>query len=65
MTRADPLARQIEHFGRVVRGEAEPIVSARDGLQNLRITEAIVAAAKSGSLNLCAAEKGRDGETMK
>ena len=50
MTRADPLARQIEHFGRVVRGEAEPIVSARDGLQNLRITEAIVAAAKSGSI---------------
>jgi predicted dehydrogenase len=50
MTRADPLALQIEHFGRVIRGEVEPIVSARDGLQNLRVTEAIVEAARSGSL---------------
>lgn len=50
MQRADPLALQMEHFGRVVRGEAEPIVSARDGLQNLRITEAIVEAARSGRI---------------
>lgn len=50
MTRDDPLKHQIEHFGRVVRGEAEPIVSARDGLQNLRITEAIVKAAATGSI---------------
>ena len=35
-------------FGAVVRGEAEPLVSARDGLANLRVTEAIVEAAKSG-----------------
>lgn len=42
MTRDDPLALQMEHFGRVVRGEAAPIVSARDGVQNLRVTEAIV-----------------------
>ena len=46
--RDDPLKHQIEHFGAVVRGEAEPIVSARDGLANLRVTEAIVAAAKAG-----------------
>jgi predicted dehydrogenase len=50
MTRDDPLARQIEHFGRVARGEARPIVSARDGLQNLRITEAIAEAARTGSI---------------
>lgn len=50
MQRADPLALQMEHFGQVVRGEAEPIVSARDGLQNLRITEAIVEAARSGRI---------------
>lgn len=50
MTRDDPLKHQIEHFGRVVRGEAQPIVSARDGLQNLRITEAIVEAARTGSI---------------
>ena len=34
MTRADPLARQLEHFGAVIRGEASPLVSARDGLAN-------------------------------
>jgi predicted dehydrogenase len=48
MVRDDPLKHQIEHFGAVVRGEAEPLVSARDGLLNLRITEAIVEAAKTG-----------------
>ncbi|MDE1180372.1 Gfo/Idh/MocA family oxidoreductase [Paraburkholderia sp.] len=47
---ADPLARQIEHFGEVVRGEAMPLVSLDDGLQNLRITEAIVTAARSGAI---------------
>jgi predicted dehydrogenase len=40
----------MEHFGRVVRGEAKPIVTARDGLRNLRITEAIVKAAKTGAV---------------
>jgi len=46
--RADPLARQIEHFAAVVRGEAEPLVTCRDGLQNLRVTDAIAEAARSG-----------------
>jgi len=50
LTRDDPLEHQMEHFGRVVRGEAKPIVTARDGLQNLRITEAIVKAAKTGAV---------------
>lgn len=50
MTRDDPLARQIEHFGRVIRGEVEPIVRARDGLQNLRVIEAIAEAAYSGKI---------------
>jgi predicted dehydrogenase len=49
MVRDDPIKHQMEHFGAVVRGEAEPLVSARDGLQNLRVTEAIVQAAQSGS----------------
>ncbi len=48
MVRDDPLKRQIEHFGAVIRGETEPLVSARDGLANLRVTEAIVAAAQAG-----------------
>jgi predicted dehydrogenase len=48
VTRRDPLQQQLEHFCAVIRGEAEPLVSARDGLQNLRVTEAISAAARSG-----------------
>jgi predicted dehydrogenase len=49
MVRDDPIKHQMEHFGAVVRGEAAPLVNARDGLANLRVTEAIVAAAKSGT----------------
>jgi predicted dehydrogenase len=48
MVRDDPLKHQMEHFGQVVRGEASPLVSAQDGLMNLRVTEAIVEAARSG-----------------
>jgi len=48
VTREDPLQLQLEHFGAVVRGNALPLVTARDGLANLRVTEAIVEAARSG-----------------
>ncbi len=48
MTREDPLARQIEHFGAVIRGKVKPIVSARDGCENLRITHAIVESSRTG-----------------
>ncbi len=48
MVRDDPIKHQMEHFGAVVRGEVESRVSAHDGLLNLRITEAIVEAAKTG-----------------
>ena len=37
----------MEHFGTIGRGEAEPLVNVRDGLENLRITQAIVQTAKS------------------
>lgn len=46
--RADPLTRQLDHFCAVIRGEVEPLVTARDGLQNVRVVEAIAAAARSG-----------------
>jgi predicted dehydrogenase len=49
LERADPLAAQIEHFAAVIRGDAEPLVSGRDGLQNLRVTEAIAEAARTGA----------------
>ncbi|HSC22284.1 MAG TPA: Gfo/Idh/MocA family oxidoreductase [Casimicrobiaceae bacterium] len=45
--RRDPLALQIAHFVAVIRGEAAPLVSARDGLRNLRVVEAIAQAAAS------------------
>jgi len=50
LERADPLANQIEHFAAVVRGDARPLVSARDGLMNLRVTDAIAEAAKTGQV---------------
>jgi len=46
--RTDPLASQIEHFAAVIRGEAKALVSGRDGLQNLRVIDAIVEAARTG-----------------
>jgi predicted dehydrogenase len=56
LVRDDPLVHQLEHFGAVVRGEVEPLVSARDGLANVRVTEAIVEAARCGrSVELAAA----------
>jgi len=56
LVRDDPLKHQLEHFGAVVRGEAEPLVSARDGWRNLQVTEAILDAARLG----CAVELALD-----
>jgi predicted dehydrogenase len=46
----DPMERQMAHFCDVIRGRAEPLVSARDGLQNLRVVEAVAEAARSERL---------------
>lgn len=48
--RTDPLERQLAHFCDVIEGTAEPYVTVFDGLQNLRITEAIAEAARSGTI---------------
>lgn len=50
LVREDPLALQIAHFAQVIRGQAPPLVSVHDGLQNLRVTEAISEAARSGRI---------------
>jgi len=50
MERDDPLRHQMAHFGAVVRGEAEPLVTALDGLRNLKITEGIALAARTGRM---------------
>jgi predicted dehydrogenase len=51
--RQDPLERQIEHFARVIRSGAAPLVTARDGLQNVRVAGAIARAASTrGSVEI-------------
>jgi predicted dehydrogenase len=50
LERADPLERQLANFCAVIRGEAKPVVTARDGLENLRVVEAIKQAAASGGI---------------
>ncbi|GAA3685024.1 Gfo/Idh/MocA family oxidoreductase [Arthrobacter ginkgonis] len=46
--RQDPLDLQLDHFAAVVRREAEPKVTARDGLQSLRVVQAVIEAARTG-----------------
>jgi predicted dehydrogenase len=48
--RRDPLAEQISHFCAVIRGDAAPLVTGWDGVQNLLVTEAIVEAARTGTV---------------
>jgi len=47
-TAEDPLKAQIRHFCDVIRGLASPMVSGREGLQTLKVVEAIKQAALSG-----------------
>ncbi len=44
----DPLARQVAQFAAVIRGEAEPLVSGREGLETLRVITAVKQAAETG-----------------
>ena len=44
----DPLLDQMEHFGHVIRGDAQPLVSAEEGAKSLKVVEAIAKAAASG-----------------
>ena len=46
--RTDPLANQVEHFVSVIRGEATPVCSGRDGLKTLQVVEAVLEAARTG-----------------
>ena len=46
--RSDPLADQVTHFAAVIRGEAEPICSGRDGLKTMRVVDAVVESARTG-----------------
>jgi predicted dehydrogenase len=48
-TKLDPLKEQFKHFLHVIRGQETPRVTAFDGLQNLKIIEAIYSSAKTGT----------------
>jgi len=48
VSRDNPLALQMAHFFDMARGRVPPLVSAQDGLQNLRVVEAVREAARSG-----------------
>ncbi|MEW5980070.1 MAG: Gfo/Idh/MocA family oxidoreductase [Acidobacteriota bacterium] len=46
----DPLRLQIRHFCRVIRGQEQPLVSGREGLSSLTLTEAVKEATRTGKL---------------
>lgn len=48
--RTDPLTAQLDNFLDVIEGTADPVVSAFDGLQNLKVIEAIQQSAKSQTM---------------
>ncbi|RXJ72826.1 oxidoreductase [Veronia nyctiphanis] len=48
LERDDPLRLQLQHFCNVIRKTEPPLVTVHDGLQNLRVTEAVVKAVKEG-----------------
>jgi predicted dehydrogenase len=55
---ADPLVRQLEHFCDVIRGHVQPLVPARDAVRTLRVTQAVVEAARSGDTVWCGPGNG-------
>ena len=50
VVRQDPLERQLENFLDVILGVADPVVTAFDGAQNVRVVEAIRRSAETKSL---------------
>jgi predicted dehydrogenase len=46
--KTDPIANQIKHFAEVIRGEAKPICTGRDGLKALMVVEAVVESSRTG-----------------
>ena len=48
VSKADPVAAQLDHFLNVIAGRVDPLVKAEDGLRNIEVLEAIKTAAKQG-----------------
>ncbi|WP_342360916.1 Gfo/Idh/MocA family oxidoreductase [Terrarubrum flagellatum] len=49
-TPEDPLRAQIRHFCDVIRNGAEPVVSGREGLNTLKVIEAVKESARTGKM---------------
>ena len=45
---SDPLVNQISHFAAVIRQEEQPLISGEEGLENLRVMEAMLKSANIG-----------------
>lgn len=58
----DPLVEQIRHFAAVIRGDAAPRVSGREGLRTLEVVEAIHRSAETGA-TVALAEPELEGAT--
>lgn len=50
VVRADPLERQLDNFIDVILGRGEPVVTAFDGAQNLKVADAIRRSAETSTL---------------
>ncbi|HSC27670.1 MAG TPA: Gfo/Idh/MocA family oxidoreductase [Vicinamibacterales bacterium] len=46
----DPLVRQVRQFAAVIRGEEAPLAPAREGLETLRVIEAVKRSARTGEI---------------
>lgn len=60
----EPLAAQLNHFCDVICGNANPLVSGREGLETLRVIEAIKASARSGMTVHLKADARREKERL-
>jgi predicted dehydrogenase len=47
----DPLRLQIQQFCKVIRGQEQPLVSGREGLETLRVIEAVKRSAETGEMS--------------
>lgn len=45
----DPLAAQVEHFARVIKGEEAPLVSGHEGMRSLMVVEAVARSSETGA----------------
>ena len=60
--RQDPLRLQVRQFCKVIRHEEAPLVSGRDGLETLRVIDAVKRSAATGQIIRLRHDEGKSGE---